>query len=82
MKEYHSNGKEDVLSTIHQHYYAHLCQQDEDETKNIKIAAVRAMLGGGFDHTSKQKVMKVKEAMNGPNNNKGKEEIKNEHKRW
>ena len=58
-----------------------LTQLDDKETKNIKIVAVEAGLGGGFDHTDKLKVMKFKEAMNRPDSNKWKEEIKNKHKR-
>ena len=70
MKEYGIDRVEVVLSAIHQNYYAQLCKLDDEETKNIEIAAV------GFNHTSKLKVMKVKEAMNGPDSNKWKEEIK------
>ena len=57
-----------------------MCKLNDEETKNIEIAAVRAGLGGGFDHASKLKVGKFKEAMNRPDSNKCKEEIKNEHK--
>ena len=70
-----------AISTIHQNYYAQLCELDEDEAKNVEIAAVGSGLGGEFNHTSKLKVMKFKEAMNGPDSDKRKEEIKNEHTR-
>ena len=59
-----------------------MCELDEKEMKNIKIAATGAELGDGFDHTNKLKVMKFKETMNRPDSNKSKEEIKNEHKKW
>ena len=75
MKEYSFDLVEGALSTIHQNFYPHLCKLDDEERKNIQIAAVRAELGGGFDHTSKLKVMKFKETMNGPDNNKQKEEL-------
>ena len=48
--------------------------------KNIESAALGAGLGGEFDHTSKLKVIKFKEVMNGPDSKKRKEEIENEHK--
>ena len=40
------------------------------KTKNIEIAAEGARIGGEFDHTSKLKVMKFKEAMNRPDEHK------------
>ena len=49
--------------------------------KNIKIAVVGVGLGGRFNHFSKLKVMKFKEAINGPDSNKWKEEIENEKKK-
>ena len=70
MKEYGSDRVEDVISTS----YAQLCELDDNETKNIKIAAVGAGLGGRFNHT-------FKEAMNRSDSNKLEEENKNEHKR-
>ena len=48
--------------------------------EKIEIVAVGAVLGDEFDHNSKLKVMKFREVMNGPDSNKWKEEIKNEHK--
>ena len=57
-----------------------MCELDHEEMKNIEIAAEGAGLGGGFDHISKLKVMKLKEAMNRPDNNKLKEKIENEQK--
>ena len=65
------------MSTIHQNYYAQLYEIDDEETE---IGAVGARLVGGFDHNSKLKMMKFKEATNGPDSNKWKGEIKNEHK--
>ena len=65
MKEYGSVLVEGALSTIHQNYYAQLCKLDEWGVG----------LGGGFDHTSELKVMKFKEAMNGPGSDQWKEEI-------
>ena len=56
-----------------------MCKLDDKEMKNIETAAVRAGLGGEFDHTSELKVMKFKELMNRPDY-KSKEEIENEHK--
>ena len=53
---------------------------DDKETKNIEIKAIGAGLGSGLNHTSKLKLTKFKEAMNKPDSNKWKEEIKNEHK--
>ena len=41
-----------------------------------QIAVVGAGQGGSFDHTIKLKVIKLKEAMNGWDSNKWKEEIK------
>ena len=73
MKEYCTDGVEGVLSTIHQHYYMQLCKLHDKETKNIKFASVGAGLGGRFNHTSKLKVIKFKEAMNRPDSNKWKE---------
>ena len=64
IKEYCSDRVEGALSAIHQNQYAQLCKLDVEEMKNIEIAAVRAGLGGGFNHISKLKVMKFKEAMN------------------
>ena len=81
IKEYDFDGVEGSLSIIHQNYYSQLCKLDDKESKNIKISMVRSGLGGRFDHSSKLKVMKFKEAMNGPDSSKWKEEIKNEHKR-
>ena len=72
---------EGVLSTIHQYYNTQSCELDEDETKNIKIAAIGARLGGRFNHISKFEVMKFKEATNGPDSSKWKEEIESEHTR-
>ena len=80
MKEYSSDRVEGALSTIHQNYYAQLCELDDEEMKNIKIAAVGVGLSGKSNHTSKLKVMKFKEAMNGPESNRWKKGIKNEHK--
>ena len=60
MKEYSTDKVEGVVSTIHQNCYAQLCDLDEKEMKNIKIAAVGAGPGGGFNHTSNLKVMKFK----------------------
>ena len=57
-----------------------MCKLD-DETKNIEIADVGAGLGGGFNHTIELKVMKFKEAINRPESDKWKKEIKNGHKR-
>ena len=57
-----------------------MCELGDEETKNIEISAVGAGLGSAFDHTSEQKVLKFKEAMNGPDSGKWKEEIENEHK--
>ena len=48
--------------------------------KNTEFAGVGAGLGIGFDHTSKLKVMRFKEAMSEPDSDKWKEEIKNEYK--
>ena len=62
-----------------QNCYAQLCELDEDSIKNIEIAAMEAGLGGGFDHTSKLKVMKFKEALNQPDSNEWDEEIENEY---
>ena len=45
MKEYGTNDVEGVLSTIHQNYFAQLCELDNEEMKNIEIAAVGAGLG-------------------------------------
>ena len=73
MKEDGTDQVEGALSTIHQHYYTQLCELDDKETKNIEIAAVGAVLGGKFDHTSKLKVMKFKEALIGSGSNKWKE---------
>ena len=42
IKEYGTDGIQGVLSTIHQNYYAKLCKLDEEEMKNIDIAAVGA----------------------------------------
>ena len=58
-----------------------MCELDDDERKNVKIAAVGAGLGGRFDHASKLKVMKFKEALNRTDSNKWKEEIENGDKR-
>ena len=77
MKEYGTNDVEGVLSTIHQNYFAQLCELDNEEMKNIEIAAVGAGLGSWFDHTSKLMVMKLKEVMNGLDNDKWNEEIEN-----
>ena len=81
MKEYDSDRVEHVLSTMYKNYYAQMCELDNKETKNIKNATVGAGLYGGFDHTSELKVMKFKEAVNRPDRNKWKGEIKNKHKR-
>ena len=56
-----------------------MCEVDDEETKNIKIATLGAGLGSKFDHTSKLKVMKFKESMNEPGSDKW--EIESEHKR-
>ena len=66
MKEINMDSIKGVLSTIHQNYHSKLCELDDEETKNIEIATVGAGLGNRFDHTSKLKVMKFKEAMNSP----------------
>ena len=58
-----------------------MCELDDEETRNFEIAAVGAGLGDGFSHTSKLKVMKLKDSMNRPDSNEWKEEIKNEQKR-
>ena len=81
MIKYCSVGVEGALRTIHQNYYAQLCELDDKETKNIEIEAVGDRLGDRFDHTSESKVMKFKEAMNGPDNDKWKEKKENEPKR-
>ena len=65
MKQYGSDGVESALHTIHKNNYTQLCEL----TKNIKIAAVGAGLGRGFNHASELKVMKLKEAMNKPGSN-------------
>ena len=70
MKKISSDGVEGTLTTVHQNYCTQLCKLDEGETNNINIAAVRARLGGEFDHTSELKLMKFKEAMSGLNSNK------------
>ena len=80
MKENSSDGVEGALSTIYQNY-TQLCKLNNVETKNIDIAAVGVGLDSRLDHTSKLKVIKFKEAMNGPDSNKWKEKIENEHKR-
>ena len=54
---------------------------EEDETKNIKIAAVEAKLGDRLNHNHKLKVMKFEVAVNGPDSDKWKEEIESEHTR-
>ena len=81
IKKYNPDRVEVALRTIQQNYCTHLCKLDEDGTKNIEIADVGAGFGGGFDHTSKLKVMKFKEAMNGQDSNKWKEDIENRHTR-
>ena len=53
----------------------------EKRTSKLQLY-VGAGLGGRLDHTSELKVMKFKEAMNGPGSNKWKAQIKNEHKKW
>ena len=63
MKEFSTYGIKGALYTIHQNYYTQLCKLDDEETKKIEIAAVGAGLRCGFNHTSKLKVMKLKEAM-------------------
>ena len=80
MTEYSTDRVEGVLSTLHQNYYPQLCKLDDEEMEKIEIVAVGAVLGDEFDHNSKLKVMKFREVMNGPDSNKWKEEIKNEHK--
>ena len=82
MKAYSSDGVESALNIIHQNYYAELCKLDDKETKNIKIAAVGAWLDVGFNHTSELKVMKFKEAMKRPDNNKWKKKSKISTKEW
>ena len=47
----------------------------------MEIAAMRAVLCVEFNHSSKLKIMKFKAAMNGPDNDKWKDKIKNEHAR-
>ena len=66
LKEDGSDKIEGAFTTIHQNYRTQLCKVNEDETKNINIAAVGARLGGGFDYTSKLKVIKLKKAMKQP----------------
>ena len=51
----------------------------DGKTKNIKITAVGAVLGGRFGHTSELKVVKFNEAMKRLDSNKWKEEIKIKH---
>ena len=46
-----------------------------------EIQAVGAGIGGGFEHTSELKVMKYEEAINSPDKEGWKAEIKNEHRR-
>ena len=72
---------EAMTSTIHQNCYAQLYMLDDKQMRNIKISMVGAGLGGRFDYTGELKVMKFKEAMNRPNSNKLKEEVKSEKKR-
>ena len=57
-------------------YYAALAAANCGE-----IQAVGAGIGGGFDHTSELKVMKYEEAINSPDKEGWKAEIKNEHRR-
>ena len=48
MKEFGTNDVEGALSITHQNYYAQLCKLDDKKTKNIEIAAIGAVLSGGF----------------------------------
>ena len=75
------DGMEGALSTIQENYCAQLCKLDEEQIENIEIVATGAGLGGGFDHTSKSKVLKYKQAINGPDGNKWIQEIESEHAR-
>ena len=70
-----------------QNYYACLAEFDHDKmglmTKvvnaNVEFNNVGAGLGGGFKNTNELRPMKYKEAINGPDGEARKEEIKNEH---
>jgi hypothetical protein len=72
-----------------QNYYACLAELDNNElhmnieVENfyLEIESVGAGLGGGFTNTNELKVMKYREAVNGPDGDSWKEEIINEHNR-
>ena len=67
---------------MYQNCCAQLCELHDKEKMNIDISAVGAGLGGCFDHASKLKVMKFKEAKNGLDSNKWKEDITNKRSKW
>ena len=50
--------------------------------KNIEIAAVGAGLSGRFNHTSKLKMMKFKEAINRPDKDNEKKKSKRNTNKW
>ncbi len=54
---------------------------EESHYKVIKYINVGAGVGGGFSNTQEHPVMKYHEAINGPDGELWKEEVKNEHKR-
>ena len=59
-----------------------MCKLDDEKMKNIEIAAVGAGLSGRFNHTSKLKMMKFKEAINRPDKDNEKKKSKRNTNKW
>ena len=83
-----TTGKAAEISAM-QNYYACLAELDNEEfataievhNLHVEVESVGAGLGGGFTNTNELKVMKYREAVNGPDGESWKEEILNEHDR-
>ena len=47
-----------------------MCKLDDEERKNLGVSPLGAGVSGGFDHTSELKVMKIKNDINGLDNDR------------
>ena len=66
---------------MHQSNYAQLCKQGKKVIQNFGMASVEAGMGCGFDLDIKFKVMKYKQAVTRPDNNKWVQLIENKNVR-